>query len=1141
MRVYMMNASNTLRNQRFGMDIGRLYGYFNVYENGAFIDPLSGGTVPDYDPSAQPWYTAALDAGGDVGMTQVFDSQQLHGEAIAFTRRILDAKGDPLGVVALDVPFGQLRNHISELRFSNATDKSYGFLMNENLEVIAHPNTDAEGTSIRELPKQNDEFEEILHQLQRELIPGSPPVEYSLTDHQDAYVVAYSVCLSNGWILTLATPVFEYYNELIRMEVLLLLLAAILALILIFMLIRLDESAAERDAQLRKLAAVTQNYKGVVWSSDNNGILTTLRGQYIEKLGQNPEDLEGKHIVAVKMLLRIDFNEYAERVFTEGPLNWTYRSGGRTFHSYMAPVFDQKGNPAGLVGSVDDVSEPMLLNQKLEEALEAAEIANKAKSSFLANMSHEIRTPMNAILGITEILVQNENLPEDIMEGLTKIYNSCGLLLGIINDVLDFSKIEAGKLDITPAHYQIASLINDSVQLNIMRIGSKPIEFRLHIDAETPAQLIGDEIRIKQILNNLLSNAFKYTEAGTVTLKVGFEQNDADSVMLILSVQDTGVGMTNAQIEKLFDEYSRFMQETSRTIEGTGLGMAITQRLVHLMNGDIRLESAPGKGTLFIVALPQAIADNEVVGEEVAESLRSFKLHLLSNNKRVKINRDPMPYGSVLVVDDVETNIYVAIGLLKLYGIKTDSAMSGYEAIEKLKAGQVYDIIFMDHMMPGMDGIETVKQIRDIGYNEPIVALTANAVAKQADIFLQNGFNDFIAKPIDIRQLNAVLNHLVRDKQPPEVIEEARRQHISKPAEETGLDAMIISSFIRDARKALTILQDPEADMQRFTITAHGMKSALANIGEAALSARAKELEFAGQAGDVSRVKKDTPSFLNDLSALLEKYAHPEAETDKDTSMLREKLALIAEMCEDYDRKGATDIIAELNEGRCSRPTRQALDKIMEAVLHSEFEEAAEIAAQYANSLPLSVKDASVDGLDITRGLNRYEGDEDTYLKILRSYVSSLTRLLAASELPNAETLQDYTIAVHGIKGASRDIFADEAGDMAARLEDAAKAGDFDYIGLHHPAFVEAAGKLAADITGLLKHTDTDESKPVKDIPDAEALAKLRAAAEVYNMDGVDEAMKEIEAYRYNADEGLLVWLRERVDAVDFAAIIEKI
>jgi HPt (histidine-containing phosphotransfer) domain-containing protein len=442
-----------------------------------------------------------------------------------------------------------------------------------------------------------------------------------------------------------------------------------------------------------------------------------------------------------------------------------------------------------------------------------------------------------------------------------------------------------------------------------------------------------------------------------------------------------------------------------------------------------------------------------------------------------------------------------------------------------------------------MDGIETVKQIRDLGYSEPIVALTANAVAKQADIFLQNGFDDFIAKPIDIRQLNTVLNRLVRDKQPPEVIEEARRQHISKPAEEAGLDAMIISSFIRDARKALTVLQNPEADMQRFTITAHGMKSALANIGETALSNRAKELESAGKAGDAARAKKDTPSFLNDLNALLEKYAHPEAEAGvkEDTRLLRERLALIVEMCEDYDRKGATDIISELNNGPCSAQTRQALDKIMEAVLHSEFEEAAALALQYANSLPQSVTDANIDGLDIARGLSRYEGGEDTYLKILRSYVSSLTRLLAASELPNAETLPDYTIAVHGIKGASRDIFADEVGEQAARLEDAAKAGDFDFIGHNHPAFVEAAGKLASDITGLLKRVDTGETKPVKDKIDAEALAKLRAAAEVYDMDGVDEAMKEIEAYSYSADEGFLIWLRERVDAVDFAAVIEKI
>jgi CheY-like chemotaxis protein len=564
--------------------------------------------------------------------------------------------------------------------------------------------------------------------------------------------------------------------------------------------------------------------------------------------------------------------------------------------------------------------------------------------------------------------------------------------------------------------------------------------------------------------------------------------------------------------------------------------MAITQRLVRLMNGEINLDSEPGRGSLFIVALPQAVVDNEILGEELAENLRSFRMNLVS--KRVQINRDPMPYGKVLVVDDVETNIYVAFGLLKLYGLQTDKAMSGYEAIEKISAGQVYDIVFMDHMMPGMDGIETTKRLRELGYNEPVVALTANAVAKQADVFLQNGFDDFIAKPIDIRQLNTVLNHLVRDKQPPEVIEEARKQKTAQPEAEADLEPMLIASFLRDARKALAVLSDAETDMERFTITAHGMKSALANIGEPGLSAKAKELEFAGKAGDTEKIQENTPAFLTELEALLVKYTQQSgAEANENVPLLREKLLALVEICEDYDRKSAAEVIAELNRGGCSQRTRDALDKIMEAVLHSEFEEAGELATQYANSLPVSLAESVVQGLDIQQGLAKYEGDEDTYLKILRSYTVSLVRLLAVPP----ESIGDYEIAVHGIKGASRDIYAEEVGRQAAALENAAKNGDTAFITENHPALEELARKLADDINALLERIETGSPKPAKDKPDEAILKRLRDAAEVYDMDGAEKAMAEIEAYRYEDDDGLVAWLRERVDSVDFMAIAEKI
>ena len=419
-----------------------------------------------------------------------------------------------------------------------------------------------------------------------------------------------------------------------------------------------------------------------------------------------------------------------------------------------------------------DVTQKKRQEEQLRDALQEAKTASVAKSSFLANMSHEIRTPMNAILGIAEIELQDNALKPKTKESLEKIHHSGGLLLGIINEILDLSKIEAGKLELVPGEYKIASMINDTVTLNMMRIGSKPIEFVLSVDENTPSSLYGDELRIKQILNNLLSNSFKYTKRGVVKLAVSCETGNA-GVMLILTVSDTGMGMSEEQVAKLFDEYSRFNMEANRTTEGTGLGMSITKNLIRMMNGDIHVKSEVNWGSIFTVRIPQMSTGSGVLGRELAKSLEQFQSSGEKQMTRSQVAFEPMPYGKVLVVDDVESNLYVAKGLMSPYGLAIETVPSGFEAIDKIKDGNVYDIVFMDHMMPEMDGIETTKKMRSMGYTQPVVALTANAVVGQSEVFLENGFDGFISKPIDVRQLNTVLKKLVRDKQPPEVLEAA--------------------------------------------------------------------------------------------------------------------------------------------------------------------------------------------------------------------------------------------------------------------------------------------------------------------------------------------------------------------------------
>jgi len=611
-----------------------------------------------------------------------------------------------------------------------------------------------------------------------------------------------------------------------------------------------------------------------------------------------------------------------------------------------------------LVAYVHDQTEARERELDLKRLRELAEAANKAKTSFLSTMSHEIRTPMNAILGITEIYLQDEDLDPNIREAFEKIYTSGDLLLSIINDILDLSKIEAGKMELTTNKYEITSLLSDTAQLNMMRIGSKPIEFELYVDENIPSALYGDELRVKQILNNLLSNAFKYTKAGTVKMSVSSQPTtDKDEVKLRYKISDTGQGMSSEQVAQLFDEYSRFNENANRTTEGTGLGMSITHNLIGLMNGDIFVESEPGKGSEFTVYIPQGKAGAEVLGKEVAENLHQFRTTSRAQMNRVQISREPMPYGSVLIVDDVETNIYVAKGLMSPYKLKIESVDSGYGAIEKIKSGKTYDIVFMDHMMPEMDGIEATKIIRELGYPHSIVALTANAVAGQADIFLGNGFNDFISKPIDVRQLNNVLNKMVRDKYPSEVrqaaLEEAEKNKKNKGKKsKAAFDPNFAEIFIRDSLKSIAILEAidtnneyrDEESLRKYVINVHGIKSALANIGKMDLSAVALRLEAASREENYDVLTSETPAFLvslkeytDELIKQTKKDVVPDA--DDDTALLNETLQKIKAACEEYDENAADEALSELRKANWSQQTNEFLSTIAEQLLHSDFDE----------------------------------------------------------------------------------------------------------------------------------------------------------------------------------------------------------
>ena len=383
----------------------------------------------------------------------------------------------------------------------------------------------------------------------------------------------------------------------------------------------------------------------------------------------------------------------------------------------------------------------MKMIEQLNIARDQADKANNAKSEFLSNMSHEIRTPLNAIVGFSEAL-KEEDLPDQAKEEVEDIIAASSSLLEIVNGILDISKIEAGKLEIVSTEYSFKKVYKELVALTEARIGDKMIEFRTHCDETIPPVLYGDHTRVKQVILNLLTNAAKYTKEGYIEFKVSTVIKD-DICRLIISVEDSGIGIKNENISKLFSKFERFDLEKNITIEGTGLGLAITKKLMDLMKGKIVVQSIYGKGSKFTLSIDQKIVPKEALEEKVVESIDTSSFE----NKRV------------LIVDDNKLNLKVAARLLAPLKITVEEVDSGFACIEKIKEGITYDLILLDDMMPKMNGTETLSYLKAIeGFKTPCVALTANAISGMREKYISAGFDDYLSKPIDKIELNNVLS-----------------------------------------------------------------------------------------------------------------------------------------------------------------------------------------------------------------------------------------------------------------------------------------------------------------------------------------------------------------------------------------------
>ena len=380
--------------------------------------------------------------------------------------------------------------------------------------------------------------------------------------------------------------------------------------------------------------------------------------------------------------------------------------------------------------------------EQLNIAREQAEKANAAKTDFLSNMSHEIRTPLNAIVGFSNLLLDDKDVPEKAKDEVRDIVMASDNLLEIVNGILDISKIEANKLEIVNNEYSTKKVIDELVALSKGRLGDKPIEFKTNFAPDLPPILYGDAGRIKQICVNILTNAIKYTKEGWIEFKISSVVKD-NICRLIISVEDTGIGIKEGNIDKLFNKFERLDLDENVTIEGTGLGLAITKKLVDLMHGKIVVQSVFGRGSKFTVCLDQRIVKNPTIKVETEKHYEEVNVQ----NKKV------------LLVDDNKINLKVAERLLETYGIDVECIDNGFACIDKIKAHEKYDLIMLDDMMPRMSGVETLKKLKEIpGFDMKVIALTANALTGMKEKYLNDGFDDYLAKPINKDELNKIVN-----------------------------------------------------------------------------------------------------------------------------------------------------------------------------------------------------------------------------------------------------------------------------------------------------------------------------------------------------------------------------------------------
>lgn len=609
----------------------------------------------------------------------------------------------------------------------------------------------------------------------------------------------------------------------------------------------------------------------------------------------------------------------------------------------------------GYIMTIVDITEQKLEVKRIEELKKEAEEQSLSKSKFLANMSHDLRSPLHAIIGASDVLFSKNNLTAMHRSYIQMIRNSSKVLLGMVNDILLHSKLEAGKLVLSKNPYSMEQMLRDLSQMMIMNMQAKPVEFQLNFNSRYPVELLGDQMRVREIIQNIISNSVKFTEEGSICCNISCEaQKDSNRVRIICEVKDTGPGMSEEQLRVLFDEYASFAKQRKK--DGIGLGMSIVRQLVNLMDGNVHAESDGKSGSTITVTFYQEMAKNEW-----NEPLQLTQKELM--RRTLKVEQLDLPKvrfmdARILVVDDIEVNQKVFKQVVERFGIDADTASSGAEAIEMAKKKD-YHLIFLDYMMPKMDGMETAEKIREFS-DVPMILLTADASDETKKKSLEAGFADYMGKPIDTRQLERNL-----EKNIPSAfrisVEPQRGNEVELLSEEVMQKEVeskrtILKTVVTELEQIYEMLPEYfENDLAMFRIKVHGIKGLTRQIYKISMSRQAEIMEMAAKTDNRRFIEENIEDFLFDIKETLEEVkeelaALPEKEVAKTDETVETLLKKLWEAFDAFDLKTAESCIEQLKVRELSQDESALVEKLEAACDDIDYEEGCRILEAYEES-----------------------------------------------------------------------------------------------------------------------------------------------------------------------------------------------